>query len=284
MIYAYLRCSRDIQETASQKVGVVAFAAKNELIIDEWVEEYISGAKNISDRKLGNILQPKLKKGDIIICSELSRLSRKLFNLFNFLQFCLENEITIYTVKEQYKLGNDLQSTVMAFAFGLAAQIERDMISSRTKEGLARKRAEGVVLGRPIGSKSEMTKAKGMKEKILKAYEDAGGNKTEVGRICGVHRTTITNLLKAEGIKEGCQNSYKCSTESWKPRELKFLKENFGKLPVVEISKKLNRSTIAIRSKANTLSLRGSKKYTDIINAEIADLNTQINIKRAAIC
>lgn len=281
MIYAYLRCSRDIQETASQKVGVVAFAAKNELIIDEWVEEYISGAKNISDRKLGNILQPKLQKGDIIICSELSRLSRKLFNLFNFLQFCLENEITIYTVKESYKLGNDLQSTVMAFAFGLAAQIERDMISSRTKEGLARKRAEGVILGRPIGSKSIRNPAQ--KEKVLKAYHDSDGNKSEAGRICGIHRTTVTNLLRDEGIAEIVETRFRGSGVKWKQAEINFLKKNFSKIQLSEVAEKLNRSTKSIRQKANSLLLRGTKKHKTKMEAEIADLNNQIQIRKAEL-
>jgi DNA invertase Pin-like site-specific DNA recombinase len=133
------------------------------MVVNKWIEETISGSKNVEDRKLGKLLR-KMKKDDILICSELSRLGRNL--LMIIINECMNRDIQVWTIKDNYRLGSDINSKVLAFAFGLSAEIERNLISQRTKEALARKRAEGVILRRPVGSKSSKTKLTGQEKKI----------------------------------------------------------------------------------------------------------------------
>lgn len=203
MIYGYIRCSTDKQDTENQKWGINDYAAKNCIEIESFFEEHISGTKEINKRVLGNKLQPILKKGDTIIVTELSRLSRRLFSLFEFLKFCLENEIKIYTIKEGYRLGADIQSKVMAFAFGMAAEIERDMISMRTKEALAKKKAEGVVLGRPKGCKSPLTKKLVGMDKEVNAAMKLHGSIVKAARALGVHRITLSTYIRENNLHKG---------------------------------------------------------------------------------
>lgn len=165
MIYGYIRVSSDKQTVENQRFEIGKFAARQNLLIDDWIEETISGTRNYDKRELGKLLK-KVKKGDLIICAELSRLGRSLFMIMEILNFCLSRECRVWTIKDNYRLGEDLQSKVLAFAFGLAAEIERDLISHRTKEALNRKRAEGVVLGRPKGRKSRFVKLSGHEETI----------------------------------------------------------------------------------------------------------------------
>ena len=140
-----------------------------------------------------------MKKGDILICSELSRLGRNLLMIMGILNECMNRDIHVWTIKDNYRLGSDINSKVLAFAFGLSAEIERNLISQRTKEALARKRAEGVILGRPKGSKSKVKKLTG-KELEIKALLDKNISKSAIARILGVHRITVTNFIKESSL------------------------------------------------------------------------------------
>ena len=151
MIYGYIRVSTDHQHTANQHHEIELFTAKNDMKIDKWVEEVISSRKPLHERRLGKILK-KLKKGDILIATELSRLGRNLLEVMGILQECLEKDCQIWTLKENYRLGADIQSKVLAFAFSLASEIERQLISERTKISLQRLKDEGRHLGRPYGT------------------------------------------------------------------------------------------------------------------------------------
>lgn len=144
MIYGYIRVSTDRQTVENQRFEINQFCEKNTLIVDKWIEDTISGTKNLQDRKLGKLLK-RMKKDDILVCSELSRLGRNLLMIMGILNECMNREIQVWTIKDNYRLGNDINSKVLAFAFGLSAEIERNLISQRTKEALARKRAEVVV-------------------------------------------------------------------------------------------------------------------------------------------
>ena len=157
MIYGYIRVSTDRQTVENQRFEINNFCERNVMVVDKWIEETISGSKNIQDRKLGKLLK-KMKKADVLICSELSRLGRNLLMIMGILNECMNRDIQVWTIKDNYRLGSDINSKVLAFAFGLSAEIERNLISQRTKEALARKRAEGVILGRPKGSKSKVKK------------------------------------------------------------------------------------------------------------------------------
>ena len=151
MIYGYIRVSTDKQTLENQKFEILEFCGKKDIKIDKWVSETISATKKLNERKFGRLMK-KLKKGDVVIVSEISRLGRNLLQIMGILNECMEKEVMVITVKEGYELGNNINSKVLAFAFGLSAEIERSLISQRTKEALARKRAEGVVLGRPKGT------------------------------------------------------------------------------------------------------------------------------------
>ena len=164
------------------------------MVVDKWIEETISGAKSVEERRLGKLLK-RMKKGDILICSELSRLGRNLLMIMGVLNECMNRDIQVWTIKDNYRLGSDINSKVLAFAFGLSAEIERNLISQRTKEALARKKAEGVVLGRPKGSKSAKTKLTGQ-EKRIKELLDKRVSFSAIGRILGVHRLTVSSFVK----------------------------------------------------------------------------------------
>ena len=194
MIYGYIRVSTDKQTVENQRFEINNFCTKQDIVVHKWIEETISGTKNVDERKLGKLLK-KMKKEDILICSELSRLGRSLLMIMGVLNECMNRDIKVWTIKDNYRLGNDINSKVLAFAFGLSAEIERNLISQRTKEALARKKAEGVILGRPIGSKSATTKLTGQEQK-LKALLDRRVSYSAIGRILGVHRLTVTSFVK----------------------------------------------------------------------------------------
>ena len=194
MIYGYIRVSSDKQTVENQRFEISNFCEKNNLSIDVWVEETISGMARVENRKLGKLLK-RMKKGDVLICSELSRLGRNLLMIMGVLNECMNRDIQVWTIKDNYRLGSDINSKVLAFAFGLSAEIERNLISQRTKEALARKKAEGVVLGRPKGSKSAKTKLTGQ-EKQIKELLEKKVSYSAIGRILGVHRLTVSSFVK----------------------------------------------------------------------------------------
>ena len=115
--------------------------------------------------------------------------------IMGILNECMNRDIRVWTIKDNYRLGSDINSKVLAFAFGLSAEIERNLISQRTKEALARKRAEGVVLGRPKGSKSKVKKLTG-KEAEIKSLLDKKMSKMAIGKIFGVNRLTVAEFVK----------------------------------------------------------------------------------------
>ena len=194
MIYGYIRVSSDKQTVENQRFEISNFCEKNSLTIDVWVEETISGMTRVENRKLGKLLK-RMKKGDVLICSELSRLGRNLLMIMGVLNECMNRDIQVWTIKDNYRLGSDINSKVLAFAFGLSAEIERNLISQRTKEALARKKAEGVILGRPKGSKSAKTKLTGQ-EKQIKELLEKKVSYSAIGRILGVHRLTVSSFVK----------------------------------------------------------------------------------------
>jgi DNA invertase Pin-like site-specific DNA recombinase len=197
MIYAYIRVSSDKQTIENQRFEIINFCKKSVIEIDFWIDETISGTQKLEKRELGKLLK-KMKRDDILICSELSRLGRNLLMIMGILNECMNRDIQVWTIKDNYRLGSDINSKVLAFAFGLSAEIERNLISQRTKEALARKRAEGVVLGRPKGSKSKVKKLTG-KEAEIKNLLDKKVSKSAIARILGVHRLTVTQFVKDIG-------------------------------------------------------------------------------------
>ena len=200
MIYGYIRVSSDKQTVENQRFEINKFCERQNIMINDWIEETISGTKNYNKRQLGNLLK-KVHKDDIIICSELSRLGRNLFMIMEILNICMTKECRVWTIKDNYRLGDDIQSKVLAFAFGLSAEIERNLISQRTKEALARKKAEGVVLGRPKGRKSSRYKLSG-KEVLIKELIKNGTSQRKIAQICKVDRNTLSRFIALKLLVE----------------------------------------------------------------------------------
>jgi len=200
MNYAYIRVSTDKQNTENQKFEILKFIDEKKVTIDRWVEETITTKKYIEHRKLGELLK-ELSSDDILICSEISRIGRSLMEVMSILHLLMKKDVKVYTVKERYELGNNINSKILAFAFSLAAEIERQMISQRTKEALARKKFEGKKLGRPKGSLSQKTKLSG-KDDIIKEFLKSKVSISAIARLLKVNRGTVANYIKNRKLKQ----------------------------------------------------------------------------------
>ena len=201
MVYGYIRVSTDRQTVENQRYEIKNFCKKNDMKIDGWIsDEGISGTKDPEKRELGKLLT-KVKSGDYILCSELSRLGRSLMMIMAILNECSKKKVNIWTIKDNYRLDNDISSAVIAFAYGLSAQIERQLISQRTKEALARKKAEGVFIGRPKGSLSKKVKLTGNEDKIRK-YIKQGMSQREISLKLKVSKGTVNRFNKREKLHQ----------------------------------------------------------------------------------
>ncbi|MDR2426181.1 MAG: master DNA invertase Mpi family serine-type recombinase [Endomicrobium sp.] len=195
MFYGYIRVSTDKQNMENQRFEIEKFAKDRNIIIDEWLSETISAGKALEKRKFGKLMK-RLKNGDTVISTELSRFGRNLMQVMGILDFCMNTGVRILTAKEKYELGDNINAKVLAFAFGLSAEIERNLISQRTKEALQRIRAEGKILGRPKGRKNTSLKLTNKREYIgdlLKKHK----SKSAIARKLKVHRTTLSNFIKS---------------------------------------------------------------------------------------
>ncbi|EON33786.1 resolvase [Gordonia terrae C-6] len=199
-VIAYVRVSTIKQETDNQLTGIREYADREHLQITEIVGETISGYKStITERKFSEVLAD-LQAGDTLIVSETSRISRRLLDVLNTIQNLIDRGVAVITVKENIVFRDDINSKVLAFAFGLSAEIERSLISSRTREALARKKAEGVKLGRPVGSTSvEKLKLHGKDEQIITMLLN-GASRNYVANELAVNRNTLTKYIKLREI------------------------------------------------------------------------------------
>ena len=194
MIYGYIRVSTDKQTVENQRFEITEYAKKSNLPIDKWIEETVSGTISPDKRNLGKLIK-MAKSKDVIICSELSRLGRNIFMIMSILNRLMEMNVSVYTVKEGYRLGDDLTSKVLAFAFSISAEIERELISQRTKEALLRKQAEGGVLGHPKGKRNSHVKLTGREEEIRKLL-DYGYSKEQISKKLKVCPATLYKFIK----------------------------------------------------------------------------------------
>ncbi|MGN0913317.1 MAG: master DNA invertase Mpi family serine-type recombinase [Alphaproteobacteria bacterium] len=198
MIYGYIRISTEKQNNENQHFEIENFASANNLHIDRWIEETISSQKPLEERKLGKLIK-KLNPGDILITSEISRIGRNLLQIMSVLHHCMNIGCQVWTIKDNYRLGSDIQSKVLAFAFGLSAEIERNLISQRTKQCLARLKAENKHIGRPKGRKNTITKLTG-KENLVEKLLAQNVQKTKIAKILKVDYTTLYKYLKQKSV------------------------------------------------------------------------------------
>lgn len=201
MNYGYIRVSSDKQTVENQRFEINTFCAHHHISIDGWIEETISGTKAYNKRELGKLLK-RIQKGDLIVCAELSRLGRNLFMIMEILNLCMAKECRVWTIKDNYRLGEDIQSKVLAFAFGLSAEIERNLISQRTKEALNRLKHEGKALGRKIGSRNSNLNSKcEEKKQLIEATVLINGNISRLAKEIGVSKGTLYRYMAYTGLK-----------------------------------------------------------------------------------
>ena len=196
-IIGYIRVSSNKQTCEHQKYELEQFAKQNNIQINKWVEETISSRKPLNRRKLGQLLED-LKPNDVLIAAEISRLGRSLLEVMRILETCLNKNCQVWTIKENYRLGDDLQSKVLAFAFGLASEIERRLISQRTKSSLDNIRATGKKLGRPLSAQSKKLKLSRNAKKV-KQMLDLGFTRYRIAKIMDVRQTTVDRFLHRMG-------------------------------------------------------------------------------------
>ena len=198
MNYGYIRVSTDKQTVENQRYEIAKFAKLRGFKINGWIEETVSGTKAPDKRKLGELLK-EVKDGDTIVCSEISRLGRSLYMIMDILSLCMNKGVTIMTIKDNFVLHDDIQTKVLAFAFGLSAEIERNLISQRTKEALEVKKKNGVVLGRPQGSLNKNTRLTPHVD-VIRTLIEQDNTYAEVARLFKVDRSTMKRFCAARGI------------------------------------------------------------------------------------
>ncbi len=195
--YAYIRVSTDKQDLENQKFAILQYANNKKLGNVEFIEEAVSGRISWKNRKLKDLID-NLQSGDNLIVAELSRLGRSMLEIMELLSILLRKGVNIYVVKGNYELKDDIQSKVLTFAFSLASEIERELISQRTKEALAKRKSEGKNLGRPKGSYSSKLDDK---KEYIKELLDKGVSMASIAKILGVHYHTVRNYIKRRNLK-----------------------------------------------------------------------------------
>lgn len=195
MNYGYIRVSCDKQTIENQRFEIIKFCEREGLTIDGWIEETVSGTQQYSRRRLGKLLN-HVKKNDLIVCSELSRLGRSLYMIMEILSLCMKRGCRVWTIKDGYRLGEDIQSKVLAFAFGLSAEIERNLISDRTRQALARLKAEGKHVGRPTGKhSSQHTLILFRHDKFIRQALQQGCSQSDICKSLRCNRNTLRRYI-----------------------------------------------------------------------------------------
>lgn len=194
MNYAYIRVSTSTQTVQNQKLAIKDYARYHKIHNINWISETISGTKRPEERKLGNLIN-SVSSGDIIIITELSRLGRSITMILNVFQLLLEKNVKVIAIKEGYELGDNIQSKVLAFAFGLSAELERTLLSERTKLGLERARKQGKHIGRKKGQKPSRYKLTG-KAAYIKRERILGRSKNSLAKELNVTWVTINKFMK----------------------------------------------------------------------------------------
>jgi len=199
--YGYIRVSTEKQDYENQKFGILEYANKNDIHNVEFIEETISSRKKLEDREIWNLINNTLKEDDIIITSELSRFGRSTLEVMHLFKLMTEKKIKAHIIKNNIKLNEDenkITNQVLIFAFGLAAEIERDLISSRTKEALASRKAKGMKLGR---QKGQQVKSKlDTKRDLIVEYLEKGINISAIAKLCDCARNTMDHYIKSRQL------------------------------------------------------------------------------------
>jgi DNA invertase Pin-like site-specific DNA recombinase len=195
-VYGYIRVSTDKQDANNQRYEILNYGNEKGLGNMEIFSEIVSGRTSWKKRELSSIVE-KMKRGDILLVLELSRLGRSLLEIFEIIAVLLREGVEIRVVRGNIILKDDLHSKVITFAFSLAAELERELLSQRTREALARKRSEGARLGRPSGSRS--SRLDGKLDEITELRKKRVSY-TSIAKIYGVSYTCIAHFCKTRAL------------------------------------------------------------------------------------
>lgn len=198
-IYAYLRVSTDQQDVENQKHGILEYANKRGLAGIQFVEDTVTGKKPWKERKIGELLLNKAKTGDVLIFAEISRMARSTLQVLEILEHAAKAEIEVHITKQNMQLDGSMSSRITATVLGLAAEIEREFISMRTKEALAKRKAEGKPLGRPKGQ-AERVKLDD-REAEIKDLLKKGVSKRSIAKVIGCSHTALYDWLDRRNVK-----------------------------------------------------------------------------------
>ena len=199
-IYGYIRVSTDKQTVQNQKLAIKEYARINRLHNIKWFSETISGTKNYRKRKIGELMDI-VAENDIIIITELSRLGRSMFMILEMIQFFIHKKVKVIAIKEGFIIEDNIQSKVLIFAFSLSAELERTLLSERTKLGLERARKQGKQIGRRKGQHPKKYKLTGKKVFIKKELEK-GRSKRSLAIELNVRWTTLNEFVKRNRLQK----------------------------------------------------------------------------------
>jgi DNA invertase Pin-like site-specific DNA recombinase len=195
---AYLRVSTDEQDLEKNKFDILHLANEKGLGKVEWVEETITSRVSWKKRKIAQVIE-ELGQGDHLIVSELSRLGRSMLECMEILSIASQKGIHIYAVKGNWQLDNSIQSKIIAMAFAMAAEIERDLISQRTREALAARKKNGMKLGRPRGvGRSKLDQYRVEIEALLAN----GSTQKFIARRYGTTEANLSRWMKRHGLRQ----------------------------------------------------------------------------------
>ncbi|MCD8313142.1 MAG: recombinase family protein [Bacteroidales bacterium] len=193
MVYAYIRVSTEMQNYASQEYEIQKYCESHHITVDKWISESVSGTVRVEKRILGKTIS-RMRSGDLLVCTEISRLGRNMLMVMSILNLCVNRGIAIRTIKDNFNLADNLNSKIIAFTFALASEIERNLISQRTKEALMVKKLRGVRLGRPPGSSHKRDVVYDNMPKIIDALS-GGATLTQIARKYNVNRNTLRKYI-----------------------------------------------------------------------------------------
>jgi len=196
--FAYLRVSTDHQDVKNQKLGVLDYCNHRGIVSLTFIEDTVSGKSSWRERAIGNILE-NAEKGDAIVVSEISRLGRSALQVLEIMEEAAQKGVSVHIAKNNMVLDGSMQATITATILGLAAQIEREFISSRTKEALSKRKQEGMKLGRPKGE-ANVLKLDIFRDEIM-GYLKKGINKRAISKLIECSPSTLYNWLKRRHIR-----------------------------------------------------------------------------------
>lgn len=200
VVYAYLRVSTDHQDLDNQRHGILEYANIHGFSSMQFVKDAVSGQVKWQMRALGGLLSETAQKGDVVIFAEISRMARSTLQVLEMLECCMRRGISVHIAKQQMILDGSMQSRIAATVLGLAAEIEREFISLRTTEALAKRKAEGKPLGRPKGRQSASLKLD-PKESEIRLYLAKGISKRSIAKLLDCSPSTLYDWLERKGIR-----------------------------------------------------------------------------------